>query len=129
MKSFCAFLLLIAVLPVSAQDHSDVPRPARRHASSQSHDGSSPFPPPSADNVIKIDIDTRSTENNWCTSVDWAELDFGAIAPIFMVHGILSNGADAWANFHTVFALEKIPFSDDINLSEIGSIDGNAAIL
>jgi hypothetical protein len=90
-------------------------------------DGSSPTP---ADNVIVIDIDTASGGNdNWCTAVDWTELDFAAIAPIFLVHGIISSGAIAWPDFHAVFMDAEVPFSDDIDLSPVGSIDGNAAIL
>jgi triacylglycerol lipase len=91
-------------------------------------DGSLPTP---ADNVIVIDIDTASGgEDNWCTAVDWAELDFAAIAPIFLVHGILvPRDIAAWPNFHAVFTDAEIPFSDEIDLSQVGSIDGNAAIL
>ncbi len=90
-------------------------------------DGSLPTP---ADNVIVIDIDTGSGgEDNWCTAVDWAELDFAAVAPIFLVHGILSNGIAAWPDFHSAFTDAGIPFSDEIDLSQTGSIDGNAVIL
>lgn len=93
-------------------------------------EGTQPVP---ADNVIVIDIDTESGgDDNWCTSVDWAELDFGAIAPIFMVHGIISNGEKAWPNFVSTFTAAGIPFSaDEINLPNLGtgSIEGNAAIL
>ncbi|HJW91995.1 MAG TPA: hypothetical protein VJ901_00115 [Thermoanaerobaculia bacterium] len=86
--------------------------------------------PAAADNVIAIDIDTASGgDDNWCTSVDWVELDFGAIAPIFLVHGILSSGPEAWPNFHSTLAAAGAPFSDEINLSGTGSIEGNAAIL
>src|SRR5206468_2437691 len=38
-----------------------------------------------ADNVISIDIDVAN--GGWCMSVDWTELKFKAIAPIFLVHG------------------------------------------
>jgi hypothetical protein len=92
--------------------------------------GSDGIPPIPADNVIKIDIDTASVgDQNWCTAVDWAELDFGAIAPIFLVHGIFSTGLKAWPEFHAAFDDAGIPFSDEIDLSQTGSIDGNASIL
>ncbi|HYI10485.1 MAG TPA: hypothetical protein VEK57_15600 [Thermoanaerobaculia bacterium] len=92
--------------------------------------GSDGTPPVPADNIITIDIDTEGGgEENWCTAVDWVELDFGAIAPIFLVHGIFSSGKDAWPNFAAVFADAGIPFSDEIDLSPIGSIEGNAASL
>jgi hypothetical protein len=92
--------------------------------------GSDGTPPTPADNVIQIDIDTASAgDENWCTAVDWAELDFEAIAPIFLVHGIFKTGLTAWPEFHAAFDDAGIPFSDDIDLSPTGSIEGNGAIL
>jgi len=46
-----------------------------------------------ADNTIQIDIDTANTEEDWCTSIDWATMTIDAPSPVFFVHGILSNGS------------------------------------
>ncbi|KJH73098.1 esterase/lipase family protein [Aliterella atlantica] len=50
--------------------------------------------PVAAENEIRVDIDTRS--QGWCTSIDWAELNFKAMAPLILVHGIGANPQDAW---------------------------------
>ena len=50
--------------------------------------------PTPAENEIRIDID----ENNegWCAAIDWAELQFKAMAPLVLIHGIGANPRDAW---------------------------------
>jgi triacylglycerol esterase/lipase EstA (alpha/beta hydrolase family) len=57
-----------------------------------------------ADNIIKIDIDTASpsSDQNWCTSVDWVELslDISAV-PVVFVHGLNSNG-NTWIGSQVV---------------------------
>ncbi len=87
--------------------------------------GSSGAPTP-ADNEIRIDIDQASgSAQNWCMSVDWVQLQFGAIAPILLVHGTNAQ-ADSWEpNFTTFFANSRAPWSYDINLEANGSILAN----
>ena len=85
---------------------------------------------PPVDNVIRIDIDQASgTEENWCTAVDWAELQFDAVAPVFFVHGINSNGAEWQQQFLDAFKSHSIPYSNAINLPPFGTIVGNGRVL
>jgi hypothetical protein len=77
------------------------------------------------ENIIEIAIDQASTEQNWCTAVDWARLEFAAIAPVFLVHGTAAQ-SDTWnAHFVPFFNNSKAPWSNDINLEPNGSIAGN----
>jgi triacylglycerol esterase/lipase EstA (alpha/beta hydrolase family) len=82
------------------------------------------------DNVVQIDIDTASgADENWCTSIDWVEIEFDAVAPIFMVHGTNAQ-KDTWdPNFTAFFNGTKLPATNDINLQKNGSILGNGALL
>jgi hypothetical protein len=71
--------------------------------------GSTPTP---ALNTIRIDIDTASgSAENWCTSIDWATLDFKAVSPTILSHG---NNSDAgfWDRHAFSAALEAahLPF-------------------
>jgi triacylglycerol lipase len=84
---------------------------------------------PPADNVITVDIDELSPENEWCTAVDWVELRFDAIAPVFFVHGLNSEGAEWQSEFTDVFSEHHIPNSKAIDLPPFGSIVGNGRVL
>jgi triacylglycerol lipase len=92
--------------------------------------GSGGSPPTPADNTIQVDIDTASgTAENWCTSIDWVELEFDAVAPIFLVHGTNAQ-SDTWQpNFTSFFGSSGAPWSNDINLAANGSILGNGSLL
>jgi triacylglycerol lipase len=92
--------------------------------------GSPGVPPAPADNLIQVNIDEASAPaENWCTSVDWVEIEFSAIAPIFLVHGTNAQ-SDTWQpNFTTFFGNSRAPWSNDINLKKNGSILGNGKLL
>jgi triacylglycerol lipase len=89
--------------------------------------GSAPTP---ADNIVQIDIDQASIPDfNWCTSIDWVEIEFDAIAPIFLVHGTNAQ-SDTWnPHFTAFFGQSGAPWSNDINLQANGSILGNGGLL
>lgn len=83
-----------------------------------------------ADNVIKIDIDTASQgEDNWCTAVDWVELQFDAIAPIFLVHGTNADSSTWTPDFTSELDDLGVPRSNDINLTPNGAILANGHML
>lgn len=85
------------------------------------------LPPDPADNVIEIRIDEASGgQENWCTSADWAQLDFSAIAPILLVHGTAAKSSTWEPSFTTFFSDSHAPWSNDINLSPNGAILDNA---
>ncbi len=93
----------------------------------QAASGVAPTP---AINVIQINIDQASgTKENWCTAVDWAQLEFRAIAPIFLIHGTNAQ-SDSWdPNFTAFFRQNGSPWSNDINLLPNGTIIGNGGLL
>jgi pimeloyl-ACP methyl ester carboxylesterase len=86
-------------------------------------------------NTVKIAIDQASgSAENWCMSVDWVELQFDAVAPIFMVHGIAAQsdtwiGSDITAPIPDYFQSLGIPFSYDINLEPNGNPYVNSLLL
>ena len=86
--------------------------------------------PTPAENEIRVDIDQASGGNeNWCMSIDWVQIQFGAIAPILMVHGTNAQ-SDSWEpDFTTFFGNSRAPWSNDINLEANGSILGNGRLL
>lgn len=45
-----------------------------------------------AHNTLQIDIDTANTTEEWVTQIDWVSLKWNVPDPVFLVHGILSNG-------------------------------------
>ncbi len=47
-------------------------------------------------NQIRVDIDTASSSERWCTAIDWAALSIKVTRPHLLVHGILSD-ATTWA--------------------------------
>lgn len=85
---------------------------------------------PPADNVIEIYIDqANSVEEQWCTAVDWAKLEFQAVAPVFLVHGLFAQSG-TWVPAFTQFLTDqRIPHSADINLNPVGSIRWNGYLL
>ncbi|HSF40988.1 MAG TPA: alpha/beta hydrolase [Thermoanaerobaculia bacterium] len=88
--------------------------------------GSRPTP---ARNEIRIDIDTANAELVWCTSIDWAQLQFKAMAPILLVHGITA-GPDTWEPAVTNYLEgEDVPFENNIQLGPNGSIANNGGLL
>jgi len=93
--------------------------------------GSPGSPPTPADNTIQIDIDTASPPDqfNWCTSIDWVEIEFDAVAPIFLVHGTNAQSNSWDPNFTAFFGQSGAPWSNDINLQANGSILGNGGLL
>jgi pimeloyl-ACP methyl ester carboxylesterase len=92
--------------------------------------GSPGSPPAPAENIIQINIDEASVPDfNWCMSVDWSQIEFKAIAPIFLVHGTNAQ-SDTWnPNFTAFFGNSGAPWSNDINLAANGSILGNGGLL
>jgi hypothetical protein len=93
--------------------------------------GSPGSPPAPADNLIQVNIDEASLPpaENWCTSVDWVEIEFSAVAPIFLVHGVHVQ-SDAWVPHFTAFFRDShAPWSNDINLQADGTILGNGRLL
>lgn len=85
--------------------------------------GLSPIP---ADNVIRIEIDEASGGvDNWCTSVDWTELELAALAPIFLVHGTAAQ-SDTWdPHFTNFFHNSGVLWSNAIDLEPNGAIETN----
>lgn len=69
-------------------------------------------------NKIEIHIDQASgSAQNWCTSIDWAELTFEAMYPVVLIHG---NNSDAsfWTaqGFVEPFKAAHIPHDATISL-------------
>jgi pimeloyl-ACP methyl ester carboxylesterase len=89
--------------------------------------GSQPSP---ADNILQLNIDEASApDENWCTSIDWAEIEFKAVAPIFLVHGTNAQ-SDTWnPHFTAFFQTSGAPWSNDINLQKNGGILANGGLL
>ena len=91
-------------------------------------------PPTPGLNVITIDIDQQSPANEdgvWCTSVDWASLSFGAIAPLALVHGTNAQQSTWELAIRGPSPVEHltglgVPFEHRINLLANGSPDDNA---
>ena len=76
-------------------------------------------------NEIRIDIDTASANENWCTSVDWGNASFRALSPVILVHG---NGSDPGffrrMGFVDELVARRIPF-DFVNLGPPNFIETN----
>lgn len=89
--------------------------------------GAEPAP---VENTITIQIDQASgMTENWCMAADWAHLEFKAIAPIFLVHGIAAQ-SDTWdTDFKAHFESIGLPFTNKIDLVANGSVAQNAALL
>ena len=86
-------------------------------------------------NEIRIDIDTDSpsSQENWCTSIDWAALSIKVARPDLLVHGICvrgicDKGSETWtANPIWPNGLDNlgIPF-DIIDMGRLDTIGANA---
>ncbi|MBE9193687.1 hypothetical protein IQ230_25930 [Gloeocapsopsis crepidinum LEGE 06123] len=50
--------------------------------------------PVAAENEIRIDIDINN--EGCCTSIDWAQVHFKAMAPLLLIHGIGADPQAAW---------------------------------
>lgn len=88
--------------------------------------GSKPTP---VANEIRIEIDTANIdigEEIWCMAIDWAQVEFTAMAPILLIHGTAS-GPQTWENGVTAYLdQQRVPYDHRIQLTPNGSIDGNA---
>lgn len=84
-------------------------------------------------NKLEIRIDQASgSAENWCMSVDWVQLQFDAIAPIFMVHGIAAQSSTWFGMPNPIpdyYASLGIPHSHNINLDPNGSPQLNGFLL
>ena len=70
-------------------------------------------------NSVRIDIDTASSRESWCTAIDWASLSIEVTRPQLLVHGILSH-ASTWSGIWTTgLANRGIPY-EAIDLSPGG---------
>ena len=102
--------------------------------------GNEPTP---GENEIEILIDQANVETGeepWCTSIDWASLEFKAMAPVVMIPGngvckeffngdYRCNGQPEGAGFVQPFQSQSIPYDNSIDLSTPKRIQENAAIL
>lgn len=83
--------------------------------------------PSKAMNRVRIDIDTGNTAvgEAWCTAIDWAQLQFKAMAPILLVHGITGT-PETWEPAVSDFLTQEgIPFEHEIQLAPNGSVAAN----
>src|SRR5574340_125253 len=97
-------------------------------------DGSDP--PAPARNRVSISIDFNNTGDTYCLAVDWAQISFGAQAPLMLIHG--TNADHTTWDFHIkryrspVDYLKNeigVDFESNIDLVPNGSIEGNGALL
>lgn len=102
--------------------------------------GNEPTP---GENEIEILVDQANVETGeepWCTSIDWASLEFKAMAPVIMIPGngvckeffdgdYRCNGQPEGAGFVQPFQSQDIPYDNSIDLTTPKSIEANAAIL
>ncbi|MCI5197396.1 MAG: hypothetical protein D3919_14505 [Candidatus Electrothrix sp. AW5] len=80
-------------------------------------------------NEIQINIDESNSDEKWCMAVDWVEISFDAMAPALLVHGTNAQ-SDSWEPVFTNYLNNRhIPYSNNINLTANGTIDGNARLL
>lgn len=77
-------------------------------------------------NTIRIDIDVANSEEAWCTAIDWATLQFEAVRPVVLAHGIFSDGG-IWDNVW-VPRLNQVGIltDNDLNMGALDSIQNNA---
>jgi triacylglycerol lipase len=81
-------------------------------------------------NTVRIDIDTASPgESKWCTAVDWAALEFKAIAPVVLIHGTNASHTTWDGPFLDYLMSKHVPLDHMIDLEANGSILNNAALL
>jgi len=85
--------------------------------------------PTATKNELEINIDESNSGEYWCMAVDWVEISFEAMAPALLVHGTNAQ-SDSWEPVFTDYLTKRhIPYSNDINLTPNGTIDGNARLL
>lgn len=105
------------------------PQPAMGGLAYDEPTGAEPIP---ADNTVTIHIDEANdtADDGWCMAVDWMQLEFKAIAPIFLVHGIAAQ-SDTWdiGDFKTYFDSSRVPYSNKIDLIKNGSSAQNVPLL
>jgi pimeloyl-ACP methyl ester carboxylesterase len=77
-----------------------------------------------AKNTVRIDIDTANSDEYWCMAIDWAALSIEVPRPVFMAHGILSDGS-TWSMWTAKLADLGIP-SATIDNGKLDSIQNNA---
>jgi pimeloyl-ACP methyl ester carboxylesterase len=89
---------------------------------SMGENGSPPSSPQAAENEIRIDIDP--TNEGWCASIDWAELNFKAMHPLLLIHGTGDNPEDCWEKPGVTQHLASlgVPFEHKIQLEPNGRI-------
>ena len=92
-------------------------------------------------NKLEVRIDQASgTAERWCMSVDWVMIEFDAVAPIFLIHGIASDGTSCWEDdvdpaepyfkpMATMLESTGIPFSNKIDLEPNGRMNTNGFLL
>jgi triacylglycerol lipase len=81
-------------------------------------------------NTVTIYIDTASPgESKWCTAVDWAALEFKAIAPVMLIHGTNASHTTWDGPFLDYLTSKHVPLDHMIDLEANGSILNNAALL
>jgi triacylglycerol esterase/lipase EstA (alpha/beta hydrolase family) len=73
--------------------------------------------PAAAANTVRVDIDTANSDEVFCTSIDWAVLNFKALSPVVLIHGNNSNGGFfERQEFTTELAARHIPFDNSITM-------------
>ena len=81
-------------------------------------------------NTITINIDTASPgESKWCTAVDWAALEFKAIAPLVLIHGTNASHTTWDGPFLDYLIGKHVPLDHMIDLGANDAILSNAALL
>lgn len=83
--------------------------------------------PSPARNEIRIEIDTGNIGLGevWCTSIDWAQLQFKAMSPILLVHGITGSPETWEPDVRDFLSTRSIPFEHEIQLAPNGSVANN----
>ena len=95
--------------------------------------GSGPAP---VHNRVSINVDGANSTDTYCLAVDWAQISFGAQAPLMLIHG--TNAQHTTWEFHIpghqspvdyITSAIGVDFEYKIDLEPNGSIEGNAALL
>jgi hypothetical protein len=96
-----------------------------------------PVPPPNpAHNLFRIDLDLLNSSDTYCVAVDWAQITFGAQAPLMLIHGTAAM-PDTWLTTTPLYTnpvayLQQnigVDFEYQIALLPNGSFDQNALLL
>lgn len=81
-----------------------------------------------ATNTIRIDIDTANDSEQWCTAVDWVEVEIQAVRPVAFFHGILSDKT-IWDTIWIPELRSRGILTDSENLGKLASIESNSQIV